>query len=181
MEQVTRNIHIVTSIGAVALIILLSVTIWMGQKGYFVDTDNENILICGNIDSGFCGTGLRYGELSPTAQIGFEIFEGNCQQCHDVYQKVVGPALRNITQRRDSTWLLAFIKNPQALIDGGDPYAVQLYEEYKQYMPNHDYLNDTEIRAILTFIEEASTHGDHRNPDPAEEYRASLSLLKPSN
>lgn len=91
---------------------------------------------------------------------GQTLFNNNCQQCHAVNEKVVGPALKNVWQRRDVPWLINFIKYPQKVIDGGDPYAQALYKEYKQYMPNHDFLADEEILSILGYVK------DHtENPD----------------
>lgn len=83
---------------------------------------------------------------------GAGLFKGNCQQCHAVKEKVVGPALANVWERQPVPWLINFIKYPQKVIDSGDPYAEALYAEYKQYMPNHDFLNDNEILSILAWV-----------------------------
>ena len=83
---------------------------------------------------------------------GKKIFVGNCAQCHAVHKKVVGPALKNVYERKDLAWLVNFIKYPQKVIDSGDEYAVALYKEYKQYMPNHDFLSDEEILSILSYV-----------------------------
>ena len=82
---------------------------------------------------------------------GAGLFKGNCQQCHAVKEKVVGPALANVWERQPVPWLINFIKYPQKVIDSGDPYAEALYAEYKQYMPNHDFLSDNEILSLLYF------------------------------
>ena len=85
---------------------------------------------------------------------GMNLFSNNCTQCHAVHEKVVGPALKNVWERQDVPWLINFIKYPQKVIDGGDPYAQKLYEEYNQYMPNHDFLNDEEILHILGYVKD---------------------------
>ncbi len=79
-------------------------------------------------------------------------FMANCKQCHAVNEQVVGPALAKVYERRDLKWLVGFIKYPQKVIDSGDPYAQALYKKYNQYMPNHDFLKDEEILAILSWV-----------------------------
>lgn len=83
---------------------------------------------------------------------GEELFKGNCQQCHAVHDKVVGPALQNVWERQPVPWLLNFIKYPQKTIDSGDEYAQKLYAQYNQYMPNHDFFSDEEILSILAYV-----------------------------
>ena len=90
---------------------------------------------------------------------GKKIFSGNCAQCHTVHKKVVGPALKNVYERRDLAWLVNFIKYPQKVIDSGDEYAVALYKEYKQYMPNHNFLSDEEILSILSYVKAETESG----------------------
>ncbi|MCC5943457.1 MAG: c-type cytochrome [Bernardetiaceae bacterium] len=84
---------------------------------------------------------------------GKKLFDANCAQCHGINKRMVGPALANVTDRQSVPWLVNFIKYPQRVIDSGDPYAVKLYEEYKQYMPNQDALGDENILKILSYIE----------------------------
>ncbi len=84
---------------------------------------------------------------------GKALFEGNCKQCHSVSQIIVGPQLGNILERRKVKWLLEFIKNPEKMIKKKDKQAVKLYKQYQQIMPNHDFLNDDQIIAILVYLE----------------------------
>jgi mono/diheme cytochrome c family protein len=84
---------------------------------------------------------------------GEKLFKGNCAVCHQVQQKMVGPALKNVYERREVPWLLNFISNSQKVIQSGDEYAVNLYNEYgKAVMPNFDYFADEEIKNILGYI-----------------------------
>lgn len=89
---------------------------------------------------------------------GKELFEGNCAQCHAVHEQVVGPALKNVYERREIPWLINFIKYPQKTIESGDEYAVALYEKFKAagYMPNHDFLKDDDIIAILSYVKDVT-------------------------
>ncbi len=84
---------------------------------------------------------------------GTAVFAANCKQCHAVHEQVVGPALKDVEKRWPSeAALIKFIKYPQKTIDGGDAYAKGLYEKYKQYMPNHDFLSDDDIKGVLAWI-----------------------------
>lgn len=90
---------------------------------------------------------------AETIARGEQLFsEWACNTCHRVDQKLVGPALQGVYDRRDVEWLYAFIKNSQKVIASGDEYAVNLYNEYNQLqMPSHD-LEDDQILAILAYV-----------------------------
>jgi len=90
---------------------------------------------------------------------GKAIFSANCQQCHAVHEQVVGPKLANVYERQSVAWLINFIKYPQKTIESGDAYAVGLYKQYKQFMPNHDFLKDDEIVAILSWVQDETIKG----------------------
>ncbi len=84
---------------------------------------------------------------------GTAIFNANCKQCHAIDEVVVGPALRDAHKRWPSeAALINFIKYPQKTIEGGNAYAKGLYDKYKQFMPNHDFLKDDELKAVVAYI-----------------------------
>ena len=88
---------------------------------------------------------------------GESLFNNNCTVCHAIDQQVVGPALKNVTQRRDLPWLINFIRNSQKVIQSGDDYAVNLYNEYNKIaMPSFAY-SDEEITSILAYIKAESS------------------------
>ena len=59
-----------------------------------------------------------------------EFFKASCKSCHSIGGGfLVGPDLRNVTQRRDRAWLTKFVRNPKAVIDSGDKVALQLLKE----------------------------------------------------
>lgn len=87
---------------------------------------------------------------------GEKLFKGNCTTCHAIHEKVVGPALKNVHERRDVAWITAFVKNSQKVIKSGDPYAVKLYNEYnKTEMTSFDFA-DEEILSIVSYIKAES-------------------------
>ena len=84
---------------------------------------------------------------------GKELFRNNCRACHSIDKDLVGPALKDVTQRRDSVWLYSFITNSQRMISEGDSTAVALFAQFNQIpMPNQN-LSTTEIASILSHIE----------------------------
>ena len=64
------------------------------------------------------------------AQDAAAYFKQNCVSCHTIGGgRLTGPDLKDVTARRDHAWLLRYMPNPKAMIDGGDPAAVQLFQE----------------------------------------------------
>jgi mono/diheme cytochrome c family protein len=85
---------------------------------------------------------------------GEALFNANCKACHRVHQKLVGPALAGVHERAPSIdWIKSFIKNSSAVIASGDPYAVNLYNEFnKTQMTAFSGFKDPEIMSILAYI-----------------------------
>ena len=95
-------------------------------------------------------------------QVGVGVYEENCTQCHRFNSVLVGPALKDAHSRWPSKAdMLHFIQYPQKVIDGGDAHAKSLYDQYKQYMPNHDFLSDEELEGLYAFIVEESANPFH--------------------
>lgn len=77
-----------------------------------------------------------------------------CKACHTIGDgRLIGPDLKGVTERRDTDWLISFIRSSQTMIENGDELAVQLFNEYNKVpMPDND-LTDAEIMEILEYIE----------------------------
>ena len=85
--------------------------------------------------------------------VGEKLWKSNCTQCHAIGKQVIGPDLKNIQERQPTEWLVAWIKNSQALIQSGDDYANQIFEEYnKTAMPAYPF-SDDEVGALLAYID----------------------------
>ncbi|MCP3995998.1 MAG: cytochrome c, partial [bacterium] len=64
------------------------------------------------------------------AQDRVDDFKQNCTSCHTIGGgRLVGPDLRNVTERKDRAWLARFIVDPQGVIDSGDAYALKILDE----------------------------------------------------
>lgn len=88
---------------------------------------------------------------------GAKLFKSNCTSCHSVGEnKVVGPGLKNIHQKRSEDWLVKWIKNSQAMVKAGDPDAVKIFEEYNKVpMPAFGF-SDEETKAVIAYIQAES-------------------------
>ncbi|MEN5087255.1 c-type cytochrome [Sphingobacterium faecium] len=88
---------------------------------------------------------------------GEKIFKAKCTSCHKVDRKVVGPALKGITETKSEEWLIKWIKNSQALIASGDKDAIAIFEEYnKSVMTSFTDLSDDQIKSVLAYIKAES-------------------------
>lgn len=112
---------------------------------------------------------------------GESLFTTHCTACHHLEMRLVGPPLKNVTQRRDTTWLLRFIRSSQSMIQAGDSTAVALFNTYnKVQMPDQDLTPD-QIRSILAFLGQsggAATAEDNRIPRPAQAQASDIKPLK---
>ncbi|MEM8896781.1 MAG: c-type cytochrome [Bacteroidota bacterium] len=87
---------------------------------------------------------------------GEALYKANCQACHRVKGKLVGPQLAGVAAKyaNDKEWLYAWVKNAQGMINAGDPKAVALYEQYnKQLMQAFPTLQNSDIDDILAYVE----------------------------
>ncbi len=85
-------------------------------------------------------------------------FKQNCFSCHTVGGgRLVGPDLKDVTQRKDRDWLINFVLNPQSMIDRGDPYALQLLDESRGVvMTTISGISRERAGALLDLIEAES-------------------------
>ncbi|PZX48874.1 c-type cytochrome [Algoriphagus chordae] len=95
---------------------------------------------------------------------GKAVFNANCKTCHKLDQKLIGPALRGVSDRRDIPWIKSFIKNSSALIASGDKVANDLFKEFNNtVMISHEFLSDEDLNHLISYIE----FGDTADPAAA--------------
>ena len=89
---------------------------------------------------------------------GKKLFQANCAACHKLDKKLVGPALKGITEKRENKWLKAWIKDNNALRKSGDADAKQVFEENnKMPMTAFPQLSDKDIDDILAYTDGKAT------------------------
>ncbi len=106
---------------------------------------------------------------AETIKAGESLFKQNCKACHSVQSRVVGPALKNVYDRKDLPWIYAFVKNPVKVIKSGDEYAVNLFEEYNQIeMTGFPSFTDEEIGSILAYVKDQTDNAVVAEPATAD-------------
>ncbi|MCS6917051.1 MAG: c-type cytochrome [Chitinophagales bacterium] len=94
-------------------------------------------------------------QAEVSVENGQKLFKQYCASCHGINNKMVGPALKGITQKRSEKWLIEWIRNNAALRAAGDKDAIAIWEEYgRNEMPQFLSLTDDDIRSILAYVEQ---------------------------
>jgi mono/diheme cytochrome c family protein len=92
--------------------------------------------------------------INVNAQDGAALFKTKCAACHTLgTNKLVGPGLAGINEKRSQEWLIKWIKDAPAFIATGDADAIAVFEEYNKtpMLPFPD-MSDADIIAVLDFI-----------------------------
>ena len=99
-----------------------------------------------------------YSQEIPTDEAsiaaGKQLFDTNCKTCHRIDSRLIGPPLAGVWERAPSIeWIQNFVQNSSAVIASGDPYAVNLFNEYnKVLMTSFSSIDDEEVLDILGYI-----------------------------
>jgi cytochrome c2 len=100
---------------------------------------------------------LIFSTNNAFAADGEKLFKQNCAVCHSMgSNKITGPGLAGVMTRVPSPnkeWLHKWIKNNDAMIKAGDPYAVKISAFDASAMTVFASMPDEEIDAIITYIE----------------------------
>lgn len=103
---------------------------------------------------GFAADALPDGDVTK----GESLFGANCASCHKVFDNSTGPKLQGAWKRwqENSTTenLFKWVKNSQALIAEGEPYAKQLFAEWGTVM-TPQVLSDQDIVDIFNYVANA--------------------------
>lgn len=92
------------------------------------------------------------------AQEAAQFFRQHCVSCHTIGGgRLTGPDLKNVTERQERDWLVQFLLDPRAMIDSGDPYAQQIFEDSRRVMmPAVAGITPERATALLDLIEAES-------------------------
>lgn len=106
---------------------------------------------------------------TASAQEAADYFKQNCVACHTIGGgRLVGPDLKDVTQRKDRAWLAKFLENPKAMIDSGDTYVLQLQQEaHGLVMPTLPGMTSARVGELLDFLETESKQGTPQMAGPA--------------
>jgi len=91
------------------------------------------------------------------AQDGAALFKGNCASCHrPTEEPLTGPGLKGVRERWEGRedLLYQWVKNPQKVIDAGDPYVKSLVAEYASAgVMTAQAVTNEQIDAILDYVD----------------------------
>jgi len=95
---------------------------------------------------------------NTSAQQATDFFQQNCTSCHTIGGgRLTGPDLKDVTKQKDRAWIEHFIQNPKAVIDSGDPFALQLQQDARGVvMPTVPGMNPQMAKVLIDFIEAES-------------------------
>lgn len=87
-------------------------------------------------------------------QNGEQLFKKQCKACHRLTDsKLVGPGLGGVTKRRSEEWLHKWIQNPKAMLESGDPIAVELRKGFNKTMRTLEAMQDKNNRNdVIEFL-----------------------------
>jgi protein SCO1/2 len=110
-----------------------------------------------NYDISLSGTHKGY-DAAPEVKLnsrGEYLYRTRCQACHTMGGgDRLGPDLANVASARPRPWLRRWLKEPDKMIEEGDPLAVALLAQYKNLpMPNFGF-GDVEVDALIAYMEE---------------------------
>jgi len=86
------------------------------------------------------------------AKTGEELFQSGCNACHTIGGgRLVGPDLLGVSERRTEEWLVEFVQHSQAMVEAGDPIAVEVFEEHNKIAMPDQALTKAEILAVMEY------------------------------
>jgi len=82
---------------------------------------------------------------------GEETFSTICTACHMAEQRMIGPALKGVYERRSPEWVMNMILNPDGMLKE-DPIAIALLKEYNNAIMLNQNLKEEEARAVAEYL-----------------------------
>lgn len=114
------------------------------QEGVPVDMDND-------------GVG-QYKDVSFPADVDADMaaageakFKAICTACHMAEQRMIGPALKGVYERRSPAWVMNMIANPDVMLKE-DPIAKALLKEYNNAIMLNQNLSEEDTRAVAEYL-----------------------------
>jgi len=103
-----------------------------------------------------------FASMAGDAEKGAEFFKningGHCVSCHYTDgRKMVGPGLKNVTQRHSDEWLHKFLSNPQATWKGDDAETMELKKRVRKTRSpvtscRKNPMSDGELNDLLAYL-----------------------------
>ena len=78
-------------------------------------------------------------------------FEAICIACHMVDQRMIGPAMQGVYERRNPAWVMNIMLNPDEMLQK-DPIAIALLKEYNNAIMLNQNLTEEEARDLAEYL-----------------------------
>ncbi len=85
------------------------------------------------------------------AAVGEAKFNAICTACHMAEQRMIGPALKGVYERRNPAWVMNMISNPDNMLKE-DPIAKALLKEYNNAIMLNQNLSEEDTRAVAEYL-----------------------------
>lgn len=85
------------------------------------------------------------------AAAGQEKYQAICTACHMAEQRMIGPALKGVYERRSPEWVMNMILNPDGMLKE-DPIAKALLKEYNNAIMLNQNLSEEEARNVAEYL-----------------------------
>ncbi|HUX83800.1 MAG TPA: c-type cytochrome, partial [Chitinophagaceae bacterium] len=94
------------------------------------------------------------------------IFAANCASCHRIMVDATGPFLfgKENEVPGGRKWIYNWVHNPQAILQGGDKYALGLQAKFSIVMPSFPQLTDQDINDVLDYVKVAGELAQKSTP-----------------
>ncbi|MGB5668239.1 MAG: cytochrome c [Maribacter sp.] len=98
-------------------------------------------------------TSVDFGDTvnAELAAQGEKTYSTICIACHMAEQRMIGPALKGVYERRSPEWVMNMILNPDRMIKE-DPIAIALLKEYNNAIMLNQNLSEEDARAIAEYL-----------------------------
>lgn len=84
------------------------------------------------------------------AELGKDIYQMNCEACHQMEGRLVGPPLGGVLARRSPTFIMNMIMNPEQMARE-HPEGQAMLAQYPVVMP-YQNISEDQARAILEYL-----------------------------
>ena len=112
--------------------------------GVPIDMDNKGIGPIKNVD-------FAADIDTEMAARGEAKFNSVCVACHMVDQRMIGPEMKGVYERRSPEWVMNMILNPDGMLKE-DPIAKALLKEYNNMIMNNQGLSQEEARDLAEYL-----------------------------
>lgn len=110
-----------------------------------------------NVDNGIGPISeLKLGPISKKlADEGQDLFNSKCMACHNLDNKVIGPPLRDITQKQSAVFIMNYLLNT-TVMQQKDQSVKDLIQEYNGVVMPNQNLTKKQARELLEYLRQAA-------------------------